>query len=70
MTSGVVGWIRAGQSLRQCANSGRNDCKITKIRPFRDRYSARLWEFRSRVSYVRRCGIRPPGMDRSCRLEM
>jgi hypothetical protein len=31
------------------------------------RCGARLWEFRSFMSYVRRYGVRPPGMDRSCR---
>jgi RHS repeat-associated protein len=67
ITSGVFGWIRAGQSLRQCVNSGRYNCRITKIKTFRDRYSARLWEYRSCLSYVRRYGVRPPGMDRSCR---
>ncbi|MCO8276158.1 hypothetical protein M1L60_36835 [Actinoplanes sp. TRM 88003] len=67
ITSGPFGFIRAAVSLRMCKNSGRRNCRITKIKPFRDRHSARMWEYRSCLSYVRRYGKRPPGMRRSCR---
>ncbi|MEU8284072.1 LamG-like jellyroll fold domain-containing protein [Micromonospora sp. NPDC048905] len=58
--------LRASISRYQCAKKYRN-CRIRKIKSFPTRYHARVWEYRSCLTYVIRYGSRPPGMSRSCR---
>ncbi|WP_147427338.1 LamG-like jellyroll fold domain-containing protein [Micromonospora globbae] len=67
ITSAWPPLVRASVSRYKCVKAGYRNCRIRKIKRFPTRYHARMWEYRSCLSYVRRYNVRPPGMARSCR---
>nr|WP_184835144.1 DNRLRE domain-containing protein [Kribbella solani] len=59
---------RPNEQLAGCQYMMRSRCKVGKrIRYFRSKSSARLWEYGSIASYWRRHGTCPPGQWKSCR---